>query len=821
MSKQQISGLNRFSLASRTRAKSCTTCREKKRKCTREYPSCASCSSLGLHCSYQSNGDKSPHTLNQREQAQILIDISSCSNSRTDQGYLSIPARDLSNSRPSASPQSETTIQNNRSQSSQYQPSQRYSLTSVSQGSFLSDSTGSSNVVSGTSAPLTSSDGKANKRAAEDQNMTNADLEQIRHSQTSSTNGSKRRLVSTKERGEFLIREKPSSSYLSELAARASKLKSDTPLNQETGLLSHSDSILRACWPAQMQKNDHESAGINPSLRSGPLFTNMFNPLLCNSGTSLESDMESLYSYVPSKKISDVLFDRYWISIHPIIPILDSQAIHPQYEFFWNDKSSASLPFYIILFSILYAASVSEYEEINIRNPKIDLLEYVKRMKYYMGAAEIALAMYGFPWKLTVVGLQASVILHSVLRNDCRTDDCGSVGSLVRSAQLLELHRDPLNYHNIEDLNIVQSRRILWWQIFYLDCTTSLSSHLPPIIVEGEYDTMLPSKFTRDHKDEYKLDQAIAYANGRYKWVECSNKILRNAFMLKYPDAQTIRVLVDEINNLSFHCSALIQNVLDPANIAPSQDHFVSFSSSMLSTFPDRCYTLLHLVLGMAHNINDTLGKLKYNPDGGDLYRAPQSSSVSDVEISSLDQMLIAKEIHFLQEFCNYGSMPKNVIFLWDIRKFQPIQALLFLLRSLILQVRKFQDSSFLNQRALWKDEKVSVIANSIETLEYLSENTTTLCKERWKLLKDLKNVTWNHLFSQSLLDVTSHISPASLISDNLFSENSEVTGGDISEIRANEDWKGILLDLTLVEQIINDNIFARQWDPASGHFLT
>lgn len=548
---------------------------------------------------------------------------------------------------------------------------------------------------------------------------------------------------------------------------------------------------------------------VHPEMRVGSVFTKLFNSSLNLAERSLPMDLELLYSFIPSKDEADILMDRYRSSVHPIIPILDWQTISPLYESFWNDKTSVNISFYITLFTIFYASSVSLYEERCIRvDDTVDRAELIKKMKYYVGATEAALVMDNFPNRISLVGLQASTILYTIVRNDCKTDDFVSISTLVRYSQLLELNRDPQNYHHLTDSKKVQLRRLLWWQIYFLDCTTALSTNLSPLIQHCEYDTQLPNEFKKRFNGQYMLDQAIAFANGRYRWAECTNKLLKASFSVKPPSEQTVVRLTREIENLSFCCSSLIQRMLDPLNIMPSEEQFVVFATSVLSTLEDRCFILLDVLFSDQ--------KVVTSPEEGISTRDPpterkaiDTSSVANLDLVFLKEATCEKQLHLLSEYLIYGSMPRNAIFVWEIRKYQPIQTLLSILRSIVLDA---MDKNFSLTSSRIK-KRVEIVEEVFSKLNYLSEHTTKLCKQRWKMLKELKDITWDSLFRGDS-STTSTPSDAPSIPASVLPHSNNLN------LLIENDWDEICKEMASIQSIIDDNINLKVWDDASGHYV-
>lgn len=732
MAKHKVPGVKLFSVnpASRDRSRSCTKCRERKRKCSRELPSCSHCLRRNLECHY-SLQPRQVDNLKLQEQAEILLGLS------------------VAHKKPSAN---------------------------VGEGNF------GFQLVTGEefakNALFLSGHKEGSPRSTSDDSTNTAVLSSVlQNSGYSSTSVSE--ATTTPSIGSFGLGTQLDS---------AKCIGASDFLRPEKAGIATTQPASMSLWPNHIHEDHLQSFGNDPNVRKGPIYTKIFNSSLNATGSSLEKDMELLSSYVPSKKVADTLFARYINSVHPVMPLFDIQILYPQYEMFWSSTKTAPLSLYIIIFAVLYAGSVSEFEEMSvILSLSHCLQDSVDRMRHLVGATEIALAISDFPAKVTLVGLQASVILHSVIRNDCKTDDCGSVASLIRLAQLIEINRDPQNYHGFSHHLIIQERRLLWWHIYFLDCTTALSSRVPPIVMDGEYDTIMPTEYREDREGIYKLDQSIAFANGRFRWAETCNSISRCSFKLNGISQSIIDSLLQDIEDLGLHCTATILRILDPVNIMPGHENFVKFSSSMLSTFRDRSLCLLNMILATSDS-------------------RPETSSTADILLNVFGGSLLKSVLHLVLEFCKHGVMPQNVKFVWEIRKYQPIQALLFLLRSLIGDIKR---GNLGNLKELKRDERVLAIEDALDLLGYLSDHTSALCLKRWELVRNLKKITWEQIFNPDIMLSLAGSTPRFPHYENK-QESPEAIG---------EDWDLIIQKLTSVESTINENIFVKQWDESSGRY--
>lgn len=173
----------------------------------------------------------------------------------------------------------------------------------------------------------------------------------------------------------------------------------------------------------------------------------------------------------------------------------------------------------------------------------------------------------------------------------------------------------------------------------------------------------------------------------------------------------------------------------------PSEEQFVVFATSVLSTLEDRCFILLDVLFSDQ--------KVVTSPEEGISTRDPpterkaiDTSSVANLDLVFLKEATCEKQLHLLSEYLIYGSMPRNAIFVWEIRKYQPIQTLLSILRSIVLDA---MDKNFSLTSSRVK-KRVEIVEEVFSKLNYLSEHTTKLCKQRWKMLKELKDITWDSL---------------------------------------------------------------------------
>ncbi|KAI0465494.1 hypothetical protein LJB42_000731 [Komagataella kurtzmanii] len=567
-----------------------------------------------------------------------------------------------------------------------------------------------------------------------------------------------------------------------------------------------------AFWPFVPNHSDSS----NPCSREGPIFTNIMSASLYRSVGNPQTNIEALRHFMPTKEKADKLLSQFLKAVHPIVPVMDLEAVATLYVAFWENRVEPTLDTYITLFSILYAGSVSMYEEANMAEDQVESTEYlVGEMRKYVSATEVALAMSHFPRKATFTSLQGAVILHSICRNDCKADDSGSIAMLLRIGHLLELHRDPEHYHKLEDFKEIQRRRLLWWHILYLDGLTSLSSGLLPLMSSNEYDTEYPS----EDSSTGELDQIMVFCNCKFRWIECCNDVMRNFFGIHKPTTLGTEKVNLTLSDLNEYCQQQIQKVGKAEDLMKSsQLSFSKVAISIMSTFADRCHMLLYKKLS-----ENTFVSIADDLETERTKKVPETSSLGGSISGNVSNEFTQCAIHFLNEFCFYGKMPENKQFLWEIRKFQPLQAILALLRSLIYdgeQVCSMQqpDSQFHSKFLLPLDERVVAIERALNNLGYLSEHTTRLCKERWETVRILKERAFRLLFFDVNVNESEWTLSSSPLNDNdPISENlNSISFQELPSI----DWDTIEHEMKDIRSSLEEAIAIKIWDQDSGHFL-
>ncbi|KAL6707345.1 hypothetical protein ACN47E_004124 [Coniothyrium glycines] len=210
----------------------------------------------------------------------------------------------------------------------------------------------------------------------------------------------------------------------------------------------------------------------------------------------------SLTIHLPSKIMVDNLISHYWNAVHTIAKTVHRPSFERQYERFWVSINSGIEPrnsFQAVVFATLLSSIISMPEHKILSDFGVGKRKLVDNFRE---ATEAALARANFLATTKLETLQAFVMyLIPLCRNEVSRAHSALTGSLIRLAECMGLHRDPATYTSspIE----VHVRRLLWYQICFLDLRTCEATGPRPQIRPDDYDTRFPMNI-----DDSDLDRA-------------------------------------------------------------------------------------------------------------------------------------------------------------------------------------------------------------------------------------------------------------------------------------------------------------------------
>lgn len=200
----------------------------------------------------------------------------------------------------------------------------------------------------------------------------------------------------------------------------------------------------------------------------------------------------SLLNFLPAKAAADVLVRHYFDSVHYIARVVHWPSFQLHYDNFWTSVLAGLEPpawQQSIVLAILFSAvaSMPEQEVTGIfARPKSTILGN------FQTGTEIALSKAQFLRATKLETLQALVVyLIPMCRDQLSRAHSVIVGMAVRLGECMGLHRDPEEVYGLSPVEC-HVRRIVWFQLCFLDFRTCESQGPRPGIKREDYDTKFP-----------------------------------------------------------------------------------------------------------------------------------------------------------------------------------------------------------------------------------------------------------------------------------------------------------------------------------------
>ncbi|KAK9483090.1 hypothetical protein V1527DRAFT_492155 [Lipomyces starkeyi] len=480
--------------------------------------------------------------------------------------------------------------------------------------------------------------------------------------------------------------------------------------------------------------------------------------------------MDILFSIVPDKSVADSLIQHYFFAVHPAIPILNQYKFMKTYEMFWanfRNKLPVDTLFLPLFFVTLYGATLSICESsmfdlLSSPNEIITVRDAVERQvqkdasskeqrvlqNKYKLATDIALSCAHFPVQPSLQGLQASVILITCSNGHTSDAGTGTVAMLIRVAQMMGLHRDPSNFSVQLDLEDVQERRLVWWQLVHLDYAISMSQGLPPIVHRLESDVKLPSECViangEEHKDHVDCHVLTMNAVSEGSLLNCM--ILLTAYGVQKCNIQQINTLDEEILRVRPRMEARCRKLM-----------LLKDDDARSNVFKDWAFYTMHIVNEKSYTYLHHPNYLK-DEDVNSKSRGPNEPSVRE--------NVLKAAINTLYYYLGFSKIPEFLVYVWYIRFLQPFHAIIIVLQDLYLDNPVLPEPG----SAYIEDERLRVIEQVFQVLHLLriAEKSAAI-RHAWNSINKLRTGTWlkiGYLHPIGLPLVSSNLPPeyASLV---------------------------------------------------------
>ncbi|KAK5155692.1 hypothetical protein LTR04_005796 [Oleoguttula sp. CCFEE 6159] len=199
----------------------------------------------------------------------------------------------------------------------------------------------------------------------------------------------------------------------------------------------------------------------------------------------------SLSHYLPSKTAADTLVKQYFQAVHYLARTVHRPSFERQYEVFWKDVSNGIEPpnsLQAMVFAAMLSAVVSMSEDRVMQEFGVAKAGLIDTFRL---ATEMALSKANFLRTTKVETLQALVMyLIPLCRGEVSRAHSALTGTAIRLAECMSLHRDGSHYR----LSPVEThvRRLVWYQLCFLDLRTCEATGPRPQIRKDDFDTKLP-----------------------------------------------------------------------------------------------------------------------------------------------------------------------------------------------------------------------------------------------------------------------------------------------------------------------------------------
>lgn len=236
---------------------------------------------------------------------------------------------------------------------------------------------------------------------------------------------------------------------------------------------------------------------------------------------SHHSSSASLIDFLPSKNVADRLLDQYWKSVHPIARLVHKPSFKRRYNTFWDDVRLGIEPagsLQAVIFAAMFSAVVSMPEDAILMEFGVSKKDLVDN--FQMGT-ETALGRANMIRTTKIETLQAFVMyMLPLCRSEVSRSHSALCGTAIRIAECMGLHRDGTEY----GLGPVEThvRRMIWYQLCFLDVRTCEAQGPRPGIREEEFDTRMPLNV-----DDDDLESPIPPIESATRWTDMTLSLIR------------------------------------------------------------------------------------------------------------------------------------------------------------------------------------------------------------------------------------------------------------------------------------------------------
>ncbi|SLM35341.1 fungal specific transcription factor domain-containing protein [Lasallia pustulata] len=236
---------------------------------------------------------------------------------------------------------------------------------------------------------------------------------------------------------------------------------------------------------------------------------------------SSSNQSASLMDFLPSKVAADRLMQQYWIAVHCLARLVHRPTFQRRYDTFWAEIQMGIEPpgsVQAIVFAAMLSAVVSMSEDTILRDFGVAKPNLVENFQM---ATERALTRANFLRTTKVETLQGFVMyMIPLCRREMSRAHSTLCGSAIRLAECMGLHRDGSEY-GLTPLE-THVRRLIWYQLCFLDVRTCEAQGPNPFIRKDDFDTKLPLNV-----DDADFELRLPITDPSSRWTDMTFSLIR------------------------------------------------------------------------------------------------------------------------------------------------------------------------------------------------------------------------------------------------------------------------------------------------------
>lgn len=243
---------------------------------------------------------------------------------------------------------------------------------------------------------------------------------------------------------------------------------------------------------------------------------------------------------VPSRTIADRLLQLYLDTFETTYRILHVPSFLKQYAEYWTNPQKSDMAFVAQLLAVMAAGS-RFYSQSLARDERDS--HQTSAMKWIMAVQSyISYTCVSHDIDLRIIQTQTLLLVARLAVASDGDVAWASLGSLIRSAMTMGLHRDPTRFRKATTPFWSELRRRLWTTIVELDLKISLDRGVPPSVDLDECDCDAPSNWDDSELYDNMESNPAPLSTARYtrNFYQC---LLSKTMELRYRIAKKINTL--------------------------------------------------------------------------------------------------------------------------------------------------------------------------------------------------------------------------------------------------------------------------------------